>query len=130
MIDEIRTSVVPEKIEHYYFPVNLSQVKDLLGKMLTQVEAMNLRGTVEKANKDIVRQRIWKWFEEVQDNSLTSYKGCIAPIFDFSDHGEVVKNGPQTNRWHKLCPNCGDGTTSSCSECPPSELELNRPFKQ
>lgn len=123
-------TVTPEKIEKYYFPINLSQVEDLLGKMLTQVEAMNLRGTVEKANKDIVRQRIWKWFEEVQENSLTSYKGCIAPIFDFSDHGEVVKNGPQTNRWNRLCPNCGEGTTSSCSECPPTDHELNRPFKQ
>jgi hypothetical protein len=129
MVDEIRTSVNPERLDKYYFPINLNQVKDLLGKMLTHVEAMNLREGVEKANKDLVRQHIWKWFAEVQENSLTSYKGCIAPIFSFSDNGEIVKDGPQSNRWNKLCPNCGDGTSSKCSECPPSDAELSRPIK-
>lgn len=120
------TEVDPMKIDRYYFPIDVSQVENLLGQMLTQVEAMNLREQVEKANKDIVRQRIWKWFEDVQENSLTSYQGCIAPIFDFSENGTIVKSGPQTNRWGYICKNgChksrtqGSKAIDACSECPP-----------
>lgn len=69
-----------ESPEDFYFPINVHQVEDLLGKTLTHIEAMNLPSSVEKANKDLVRQTIWKWFETVQENSLTSYKGIIAPI--------------------------------------------------
>ena len=115
MINEITTSVNPEKLDRYYFPINVDQVKDLLGKTLTQLEVMNLRN--EKATKDVFRQLIWSWFSNVQDNSVTSYQGCIAPIFDFSERGEIVKDGPQTNRWEPICPNrCGEN--ASCSECP------------
>lgn len=119
MITEIKTSVNPEKFDRYYFPVNVSQVEDLLGKTLTQLEVMNLRN--EKATKDVFRQLIWSWYGNVQENSLTSYQGCIAPIFSFSDHGEIVE-GPQTNRWERICPNgCLQGMSegSACSECPP-----------
>lgn len=77
-------SVMPEgyynKPYAYYFPINLAQVEELLGKMLTHVEAMNLPAGVEKANKDLVRQSIWQWYSDVQENSMTSYQGVIAPI--------------------------------------------------
>lgn len=66
--------------ENYYFPINISQVEDLLGKMLTHIEAMNLPQQVEKANKSLVRQTIWRWWDFAQENSMTSYKGCIGPI--------------------------------------------------
>ena len=67
-------------IDDYHFPVNLHLAQNLLGKMLTHVEAMNLSQTAEKANKDLVKQTFWKWWGDVQENSVTSYKGCIAPI--------------------------------------------------
>jgi hypothetical protein len=64
----------------YYFPVNVDQAKDLIGKLLTHIDAMNLPARAEKANKDLVRQSFWKWWAEVRDNALTSYRGCLAPI--------------------------------------------------
>lgn len=73
-------NVNAEEIYAYYFPVTLHQVENLLGKMLTHIEAMNLPDKSEKANKDLVRQSIWKWWEDAQENSMTSWKGCIGPI--------------------------------------------------
>lgn len=64
----------------YYFPINTFQVRDLIGKMLTHVEAMGLTPSAEKANKDLIRQTLWRWFSDVRENSITSYRGCIAPI--------------------------------------------------
>lgn len=118
-INTIKTSVDPMKFDKYYFPINVNLVEDLLGKTLTQLEVMNLRN--EKSTKDIFRQMIWQWYSDVQENSMTSYQGCIAPIFDFSDHGEIIENGPQTNRWDRICPNgCSKDDKTACSECPPS----------
>lgn len=95
----------PFKIGRYGFPVQLSQIEDLLGKCLTHVEAMGLRESVEKANKDLIRQTIWKWFDGVQENSLTSYKDCWAPIYGRSTHGELIDDGlPQTDRWGYKTP--------------------------
>jgi hypothetical protein len=67
-------------MEDFYFPINVNQVEDLLGKMLTHVEAMGLPHSPEKANKDLIRQSIWNWFGQVQENSITSFNGCIAPV--------------------------------------------------
>lgn len=75
----------------YYFPVNVDLAQNLLGKVLTHVEAMNLPDKVEKANKDLVRQTFWTWWSSVQENSLTSYKGCIGPI-------QVLRNANTTER--------------------------------
>lgn len=120
-------SIDPTNYDKYYFPISVKQVESLLGKALTQLEVMNLRN--EKATKDVFRQMIWNWYSDVQENSLTSYRGCIAPVFDFSDHGEVVKDGPQTNRWHRICPNRCKGN-GACSECPPSPTtsEADSPY--
>lgn len=63
-----------------YIPVNIGQVKDLLGKVLTQIEAMNLSEKAENANKSIAKQTIWLWWENAQENSLTSWERCIGPI--------------------------------------------------
>lgn len=120
-------TVDPEKYDRYYFPISVKQVEDLLGKTLTQLEVMNLRN--EKATKDVFRQLIWGWYNNVQENSLTSYQGCIAPIFDFSDHGEIVENGPQTNRWDRICPN-GCDAGDRCSECPPQGESKTRIYDE
>ncbi len=74
-------AIDPMKIEQYYFPVNLRQFENLVGKVLTQIEAMNLNERSEKANKDIARQTLWGWWNDTQENSLTSAGLCIGPIF-------------------------------------------------
>jgi len=87
---EIKThGIDPAKINRYYFPANTRQFEDLVGKMLTQIEAMNLRESVEKANKDIVRQILWSWWGGVQENSMTSSGLCIGPIVAPNDTGVV-----------------------------------------
>jgi hypothetical protein len=67
-------------LDELYFPVNKGQVNDILGKILTQLEAMNLTEKSERANKAIFKQMVWHWFDEAIDNSVTSANGCIAPI--------------------------------------------------
>ena len=86
-------AIDPMKIEQYYFPVNLRQFENLVGKVLTQIEAMNLNERSEKANKDIARQTLWGWWSDAQDNSLTSYGLSIGPIFAPNTTG-VVTNEP------------------------------------
>ncbi len=67
--------------EKFYFPIDHRQVRDILGQILTQVEAMNLNDKSEKALKAIFTQMIWRWFDEVMDNSSTSSeKAGIRPI--------------------------------------------------
>lgn len=87
MIEMKTHGIDPSKINRYYFPANTRQFEDLVGKMLTQVEAMNLRESVEKANKDIVRQLLWKWWNDVQENSMTSSRLCIGPIIAPNETG-------------------------------------------
>lgn len=85
--------------DRIYFPINYPLVRDLLGRMLTVVDCAVSPGAQNKATKDLVRQSLYRWFEEVQENSLTSYRGCIAPI-------EVLSNDDGSDRkyiWH------GDG---------------------
>lgn len=82
--------------DDFYFPVNISQLRELVGKMLTHVEAMGLPERAEKANKDLVRQSLYKWWEEAQEDSLTSYRGCIGPV-------ELLRHTNGTERkyvWH------------------------------
>lgn len=69
-----------EEPTNYWFPTNQSQVEMLMGRVLTQIEAMNLPPSVEKANKDVLRSVLWRWFGDVQENSLTSTNDVIAPI--------------------------------------------------
>lgn len=63
-----------------HFPINHHQVRDLLGKLLTQLDSMNLPERAHAANKAVIIQHIWRWFDTVVENSNTSYKGCIGPI--------------------------------------------------
>lgn len=75
----------------YYFPTNYSQVSNLIGRMLTHVDALGLPSGQEKATKDLVRQSIQQWWSDVEDNSMTSFKGCIGPI-------EVRRNANGTEK--------------------------------
>lgn len=86
-------------VNDVYFPINYPQVRDLLGKMLTHVDALGLSDTQGKAAKDLVRESFHRWYSGVQENSLRSYRGCIGPI-------EVLRGADGKDRkyvWH------GDG---------------------
>jgi hypothetical protein len=79
-----------ENWKDYYFPVNHSLVRRLLGQILTQIEAMNLPQKTEEANKAIFIQMIWRWFDEVMDNSATSNpKAGLLPIKNPDHFSEV-----------------------------------------
>lgn len=79
-----------------YFPVNYALIKNLMGKLLTIVDLAVPAETQNDAAKSLTRQAISQWFNDVQENSLTSYRGCIAPI-------EVLRGSEGKDRkyiWH------------------------------
>lgn len=66
--------------DDYHYPTNRSMCQNLIGRMLTHIDALGLPSGQEKATKDLVRQSIQQWWIDVCDNSLTSYRGCLGPI--------------------------------------------------
>lgn len=83
-------------VNDVFFPINYPQVRDLLGKMLTHVDALGLDAFQRDAAKSLIKQSIHVWFEGVQENSMTSYRGCIAPI-------ELLRDNDGKDRkyvWH------------------------------
>lgn len=83
--------------DNTYYPINHQQVRDLLGKLLTQLDAMNLPERVHLANKAMLIQTVWRWYDSVYENATTSSEGCIAPII-CEDH--IDSDGYSlSNRW-------------------------------
>lgn len=64
----------------YHFPVDLHLAQNLLGVVLTHLDAIGMPDPQAKAVKDLVRQSFWRWWDTVKENSVTSYRGCLAPI--------------------------------------------------
>lgn len=122
----VRTIKLPGVPAHadasnYYFPINLNQVRDLEESLFTRLEMLNLSKKAEDAAKVVFQEQIWQWFSDVQDNSTTSQRGCIAPIVMFGDGKPSPEDfrGHNSNRWGYICPNlCGKN--AHCGECPPS----------
>lgn len=84
---------------NYYFPINLNQVKDLEESLFTRLEMLNLSKKAEDAAKQVFQESLYQWFADVQENSTTSYKGCIAPIvMQDLEHSDDDKTYP-SNRW-------------------------------
>lgn len=81
---------------NYYFPINLDQVRDLEGSLFTRLEMLNLSKKAEDAAKVVFQEQVWQWFADVQENSTTSYKGCIAPVI--CEEHKDSKFYP-SNRW-------------------------------
>jgi len=94
----IRTSGVPTNanFENYYFPINVNQVKELEESVHTRLEMLNLSKKSEDAAKVVFNELLWGWFYEAQENSTTSYKGCIAPVI-CDDHKD--SEFYPSNRW-------------------------------
>ncbi len=66
--------------DDFYFPINMPQFNELYGKMMTHLEAIGLDKKTEEAHKIILKQTLWKWYDGVQENSITSWKAIIGPI--------------------------------------------------
>ena len=95
----IAGAIAPDTpLENVYFPINVSQVRDLEEAIHTRIEMLNLTKKAEDAAKVVMNEYLWQWFYEIQDNSVTSTKGCIAPII----MGEKYAANTATawsNRW-------------------------------
>lgn len=64
-----------------YTPINGGfQLDDLLGKVLTIIDALGMPADQAKAVKDLTKNQIRRWYADAQHNAETSYRGCVAPI--------------------------------------------------
>lgn len=64
-----------------YAPINGGyQLDDLIGKVLTLLDATGMPDGQAKAVKDLIKGQIRRWYADSLDNAETSYRGCIAPI--------------------------------------------------
>jgi len=80
--------------DNIHFPISHLQVRDLLGKVLTHLDAMGLPDRAHRAARTLLTAEVWRWWDGVYENSTTSAGGCTAPIVTGHD-----PNGPYSNRW-------------------------------
>lgn len=86
--------------DHTYFPVNHQQLRDLIGKVLTHLDAMNMPDRAHRAARTLLTNEMWQWWNGVYENATTSYKGCIAPVvMDASRTPSDSEETPPSNRW-------------------------------
>lgn len=97
----IKVARIPQHatLEQCYFPINYNQVKELEEQTAIRIEMLNLSKKAEEAAKYVFQEMLWQWFYDVQDNSTTSYKGCIAPIVMSNINGLVDESQEPSNRW-------------------------------
>lgn len=84
------------------FPINHKTVRDLLGRVLTQLDAMGLPDRAHAAAKSLLTREVWRWWADACDNAATSYKGCIAPVVTIRTSwpiGEDPDVKEVSNRW-------------------------------
>lgn len=100
-IRTIKVAAIPQHttLEQCYFPINSNQVRHLEDHIAIRIEMLNLTKKAEEAAKYIFQEMLWQWFYEAQENSVTSYKGCIAPIVMNNINGLVDEETEPSNRW-------------------------------
>lgn len=81
---------------NYYFPINLDQVRELEESLFDRIEMLSLSKKAEDAAKTVFQEKLWQWFADAQENSTTSYEGCIAPVI--VDNHKDSEFYP-SNRW-------------------------------
>lgn len=81
---------------NYYFPINIDQVRNLEESLFTRLEMLNMTKKAEDAAKIVFQELVWQWFYDAQENSTTSYQGCIAPVI--CDNHKDSEFYP-SNRW-------------------------------
>lgn len=84
-----------------YFPVNHTQVRHLIGALLTNLDAMALPDRARRAAKTLLVQSAWNWWSDACENAATSGSGCLAPIvMNYrSTPADVVRTEAPSNRW-------------------------------
>lgn len=86
-----------------YFPVNHNLVRDLLGRVLTQLDAMALPDRAHSAAKSLLTREVWRWWSFACENSTTSGLGCIAPVVmsreSVPKDDVTAASEPPSNRW-------------------------------
>ena len=88
------------------------QLDNLVGRLLTYVEATYSDPQQRKAHKDIVKQLVYNWFMDVR----------IEGIGD--DEIERLISKTLDNWFNGKCINCGNPDTEmGCSDCPPLRLK-------
>jgi hypothetical protein len=89
--------------DNVYIPINHNLVRDLLGRVLTQLDAMGLPDRAHHAAKSLLTREVWRWWAFACDNSTTSGLGCIAPIVMVVDSVPVddsaIDPKSLSNRW-------------------------------
>lgn len=81
-----------------YFPTNHQQVRDLIGRVLTQLDAMSLPERAHRAAKTLLTREVWSWWNGIYENSTTSGLGCLAPVV-MNSHAVPGNDVPSSNRW-------------------------------
>lgn len=94
----VRMSSPTHAPENYYFPININQIRELEESLHTRLEMLNLTKKAEDAAKIVFNEYLWRWFSDAQENSNTSYKGCIAPVV-MSQLASSDTTQPPSNRW-------------------------------
>lgn len=87
--------------DQVHFPLNHRQVRSLIGRLLTQLDAMALPDRAHAAAKTLFTREVWDWWVDACENSVTSYQGCIAPITVYQSY---IPDGEQfsqriSDRW-------------------------------
>jgi hypothetical protein len=89
--------------DRVYFPINHNLVRDLLGRLLTQLDAMALPDRAHKAAKSLLVREVWRWWSWCAENSTTSGLGCVAPVVMTEDYvpkdDVTAAQRPPSNRW-------------------------------
>lgn len=100
-IRTIKVAGIPQHatLEQCYFPINYNQIKDLEESLGIRIEMLNLSKKAEDAAKFVFQEMLWQWFYDAQDNSVTSFEGCIAPIIMNNINGLVEEGKAPSNRW-------------------------------
>lgn len=107
-----------------WFPVNHNQVRDLLGRLLTQLDAMGLPDRAHKAARTLITADVWRWFDAACYNATTSADGCLAPIVMTRTSwpvGEPPPAEPASNRWGWSSERAWFDSRSASSQRPPAE---------
>jgi len=84
-----------------FFPVNHTQVRRLIGALLTNLDAMALPDRARRAAKTLLVQSAWNWWSDACENAATGSAGCLAPVvMNYrSTPADVVRSEPPSNRW-------------------------------
>jgi hypothetical protein len=72
--------------DNVYYPISHRALRELIGVVLTHIDAMGLPERTHKAAKTLIVRDAWRWWDGVHENATTSGAGCLAPVVLPPDH--------------------------------------------